>query len=118
MVSSILTRLRHLFVYPEPCMESVNEVIICFENVSGAIMAEEALVKQAFNVRVMPVPSAIKGDCGFCLRFLPEDIVRAAAFLAGRGFDVGEAWERSGAAGTYRKFSIDMAGGGTDGKKR
>ena len=103
--------------YPEPCMESAGEVIICFESVSGAIMAEEALVKQAINVRVMPVPSGIRGGCGFCLRFSPEDAGMAAAFLAGSGFDVGGAWERSGPAGAYRKFTMDMTDGGTDGER-
>jgi hypothetical protein len=97
-------------------MENTNEVIICFESVSGAIMAEEALVKQAFNVRVMPVPSGIKSGCGFCLRFSREEIGRAAAFLSEHGFDYGEAWEKSGAR--YRKFTIDKTDGGTDGEKR
>jgi fructose-specific phosphotransferase system component IIB len=99
-------------------MESVNEVIICFESVSRAIMAEEALTKQAFNVRVMPVPSGIRGGCGFCLRFSPEDIDRASAFLSECGFDISEAWEKSGTTGTYRKFTIDRTAGGTDGEKR
>jgi hypothetical protein len=98
-------------------MENVNtEVIICFENVSRAIMAEQALVKQAFNVRLMPVPSGIRAGCGFCLRFSPEDIGRAAAFLSECGFDAKEAWEKPGTAGPYRRIALDGANGGSDGK--
>jgi hypothetical protein len=94
-------------------MENTIEVIICFESVSAAIMAEQALKEQAFSVRIMPVPSGIRGGCGFCLRFSPEDIESAAAFLSGRGFDIKEAWERRGhteksteGAGSYRKISV------------
>ena len=63
-----------------------QEAIICFESVSNAIMAEQALTGDNFAVRVMPTPSSIRGGCGICLRFLPEDLERAAAFLFERGF--------------------------------
>ncbi|MCL2006798.1 MAG: DUF3343 domain-containing protein [Treponema sp.] len=55
-------------------------------------MAEQALLEGGFSVRVMPVPSSIKEGCGFCLRFLPEDLERAAVFLSERGLTVGEAY--------------------------
>jgi hypothetical protein len=93
-------------------MENVDEVIICFDSVSRAIMAEQALAEQAFNVRVMPVPSGIRAGCGFCLRFLPEDIGRAAALLSERGFDVGDAWVKTGTGGTYKKINVNRANGG------
>ena len=85
----------------------LKEAVICFKNVSGAIMAEQALVKNRFSVRVMPAPSAIQGGCGFCLRFLPEDLERAVAFLSERGFSVTEAYlrEEAGESVTYRKIS-------------
>ncbi|GHV02649.1 hypothetical protein FACS189485_03690 [Spirochaetia bacterium] len=70
------------------------EVIAGFENVSRAIMAEQALTEQGFDVRVMPMPSGIRAGCGFCLRFLPEDIEKAAAFLRERGLSIKEAWEK------------------------
>ena len=79
-------------------------------------MAEQALAQQAFHVRIMPVPSGIRAGCGFCLRFLPEDIERAAAFLSERGLDIKEGWEKSGDAGSYRKVMINRAAGGRDGK--
>jgi hypothetical protein len=96
-------------------MERSNEVMICFESVSGAIMAEEALREQGFTVRVMPVPSGIRGGCGFCLRFSPEDLERAAAFLGERGFAINEAWERSETTRTYRKVILHKTDGGTHG---
>jgi hypothetical protein len=89
-------------------MENTLEVIICFESVSAAIMVENALKEQAFDIRVMPVPSGIRSGCGFCLRFSPEDIDSAAVFLSGRGFDIKEAWEREGSSGTYRKISVNL----------
>jgi hypothetical protein len=93
-------------------MENIDEIIICFESVSGAIMAEQALREQDFKVRVMPVPSGIRGGCGFCLRFSPEDAGKAAAFLAKSGFDVSEAWERPEGGGVYRKIALNKEGGG------
>jgi len=59
----------------------MEEIIICFESVSQAIMAESELTDAGFNVRVMPVPESIKGGCGFCLRFFPEDFKKAAVIL-------------------------------------
>jgi hypothetical protein len=99
-------------------MENTDEVIICFESVSSAIMAEQALNGAAFKARVMPVPSGIRGGCGFCLRFSPEDIDGAAAFLSGRGFDVKDAWEKpGGSAGTYRKISVNSIDNRKNGEK-
>ena len=43
------------------------ESIICFESTAQAIMAEQALLEAAFNVRVMPKPAGIQAGCGFCL---------------------------------------------------
>jgi hypothetical protein len=71
------------------------EVIAGFENVSQSIMAEQALTEQGFDVRVMPMPSGIRSGCGFCLRFLPEDLEKAAVFLRERGLPIKEAWEKS-----------------------
>jgi len=131
LVSSILTRLRHFF-YTRAAQEATNslcsrghkmpdfveEAIICFENVSRAIMAEQALVADNFDVRVMPAPAAIQGGCGFCLRFFPEDLARAAAFLSRQGFDIAEAYSRRLAGGkndcpvSYDR--IPLANGGVD----
>ena len=85
-------------------MGNINEIIVAFENVSQAIMAEQELVKRAFDVRIMPTPSAIMAGCGFCLRFFPKDIERAAVFLSTLGLGIKEAWVFD--AGTYRKTEI------------
>jgi hypothetical protein len=66
----------------------MDEVIVCFESTSQAIMAEQALLERKFYVRVMPKPSAIKAGCGFCLRFLPEAIGCVVAFLSECGVNV------------------------------
>jgi hypothetical protein len=93
-------------------MENTKEVMVGFENVSQAIMAEQARTEQGFDVRVMPMPAGIRAGCGFCLRFLPEDLGRAVAFLAERGLPIKEAWVKSPDKelqfhGSYRKVSID-----------
>ena len=85
-------------------MEEEEEAIVCFENVTGAIMAEEILAEGKFCVGIMPTPSGIRGGCGFCLRFLPEDLERAAAFLFERGLAIKEAYMRE--EGSYKKIPI------------
>ena len=94
--------------------DSLNEVIICFENVTKVIMAEQALTGNKFPVRVMPVPSCIREGCSFGLRFLPEDIERAAAFLFERGFDISKTYmkEETGNLASYKQ--IDVLNGGKD----
>ena len=107
LVSSILTRLRHFFCEStrRARLRMKQEAIICFESVSKAIMAEQALVEKKFSVRVMPTPSAIKGGCGFCLRFLYEDFSLAAAFLLEQGFNDMESYFREETDGdvSYKK---------------
>jgi hypothetical protein len=71
-------------------MRELSEVIICFESTAQAIMAEQTLLEKAFYVRVMPKPSAIKAGCGFCLRFLPEDIAKIVPCLSECGIAVAE----------------------------
>ena len=87
---------------------SSKEAIICFESVSVVILAEQALAGNNFSVRIMPTPSSIRGGCGFCLRFLPEDFERAAAFLLEKGFAVTEAYSREETEGRvfFEKLSI------------
>jgi hypothetical protein len=97
-----------------------EEGIICFESVAQAIMAEQALIERKFLVKVMPTPSSIRGGCGFCLRFLPEDLENAAVFLLERGLPVTEAYLREGVDGiTYRRISlINPENGGMDAARR
>ena len=96
---------------PPPFLQGIpnlyTEAIICFESVTQAIMAEQALVGGKFSVRVMPMPSAIRGGCGFCLRFAPDDLERAAAFLLGLEIAVDEAYLREEAQGApYHKIPL------------
>jgi len=83
-----------------------KEAIVCFESASMAIMAEQTLTEKKFSVRVMPAPSGIREGCGFCLRFPPQDIERAIAFLFEQGFTGTEAYMREETEGlvSYRKI--------------
>jgi hypothetical protein len=86
-----------------------TECIICFESTAQAIMAERALLDAAFNVRVMPKPSAIQAGCGFCLRFLPDGIERAIAFLAECGIGVDETYRMEEAGGTVSYIKSQLS---------
>ncbi|MDR0553481.1 MAG: DUF3343 domain-containing protein [Treponema sp.] len=94
-----------------------EEALVCFESVAQAIMAEQALAERKFPVRVMPTPSSIRGGCGFCLRFLPQDLAGAAAFLAERGITLSEAYLREPEGAAYRKLPLNTEHGGPDGKR-
>ncbi|MDR0540155.1 MAG: DUF3343 domain-containing protein [Spirochaetaceae bacterium] len=87
-------------------MTDCEEIIVCFENVAQAIMAEQALVEKKVDVRVMPTPSSIRAGCGFCLRFLPEFFKNVIRFLAEQNFFVSEAYCREKAAGSYKKIEL------------
>jgi rhodanese-related sulfurtransferase len=91
-------------------MPDNKEIIVPFNGAAEAVMAEEALTRQGFAVRVMPTPSGIRAGCGFCLRFPAETIQEAAAFLAEQGIAVAEAYtqEESGGAGAYRKAALPL----------
>ena len=95
-----------------------KEAIICFENASKAIMAEQALTGNSFTVWVMPTPSGIRGGCGFCLRFPPEDLKRAVAFLSEKGLAETEAYLREETGGhiTYKRISLTCGGEDASGR--
>jgi len=42
--------------------------IATFPSTQAALEAERALLGQALPVELIPVPTQIRGDCGFCLR--------------------------------------------------
>ena len=71
-------------------------------------MAEQALIKNKFFVRVMPLPSDIREGCGFCLRFLPEDFEKAALFLSDGGYTITEAFmrEETQSSVSYKRLSL------------
>ena len=87
-----------------------KEVIICFQSVAQAILAEQSLSEGGFSVRVMPVPSGIREGCGFCLRLLPEELEQAAAFLLERGIVLTEVYlpeeSTDGQSVSYKKISL------------
>jgi hypothetical protein len=68
------------------------ESIICSESTSQAVMAEQVLLEKVFYVRVMPKPSGIKAGCGFCLRFLPDDVDKTVLFLSKCGINIKETY--------------------------
>ena len=69
-------------------------------------MAEQSLLEGKFSVRVMPVPSAIRAGCGFCLRLIPEELERAAAFLAELGIVLADIYLPEGEPVSYKKMPL------------
>ena len=69
-------------------MNQDNEVIICFNKVADAIIAEQYLLEEKIYVKVMPIPPLIRNGCGFCLRFLQEEVNDAVLLLSKRGINL------------------------------
>ena len=44
------------------------ETVFSFSTTNCVIYAEQVLLKSGFDVRVMPLPPAIRAGCGLCLR--------------------------------------------------
>jgi hypothetical protein len=84
-----------------------GEVLICFDNVSSAIMAEKVLAEGKFQVKVMPVPGSIRKGCGFCLRLPPEEREAAALLLQEKSFSGIESYLRQETGGTISYAKID-----------
>jgi hypothetical protein len=89
-----------------------GEAIVCFESVSGALLAEQALLARGLFPRPMPKPSAVSGGCGFCLRVPLADAARALAIAQEGGIAGAEAYERMecGGAASYRKIAAGGEG--------
>ena len=47
--------------------------LVAFDSVHQAIRAERLLLKAGVAVELVPTPRELSSDCGFSLRFLPED---------------------------------------------
>jgi hypothetical protein len=46
------------------------EIIATFPSTQAALGAERTLLGEGLPVELIPVPTQIRGDCGFCLRVL------------------------------------------------
>ncbi|GMO24982.1 MAG: hypothetical protein Ta2B_04420 [Termitinemataceae bacterium] len=82
-----------------------EEIMISFENVTKAILAERELLKKGFDVRVMFMPDVIQKGCGFCLRVLPNDIEKAVCILQSFEIKIIESWIKK-IDGSYKKITI------------
>ena len=43
--------------------------VVLFYTTSAAIRSEKVLLKQGFNVKMIPTPRELSSDCGIALRF-------------------------------------------------
>ncbi|MEA4931281.1 MAG: DUF3343 domain-containing protein [Anaerolineaceae bacterium] len=47
--------------------------IVLFHTTTSAIRSEKILTQAGLSVKLVPTPRELSSDCGFSLRFLPED---------------------------------------------
>ena len=57
------------------------EYVISFKTTSVAIKAEQCLLEQNLNVRVMPLPPQIRAGCGISLRIMGDELTSARRVL-------------------------------------
>ncbi|MCL1991773.1 MAG: DUF3343 domain-containing protein [Spirochaetes bacterium] len=89
-----------------------TEALVCLQSVSQAILAEQLLCEHEFYVKIMPTPAGIQGGCGFCLRFLAQELEAACDFLSRHGIPAAETYLAEGAPGAaaYRKICVNIEG--------
>ncbi len=66
-------------VYQNPT-EGVFGVVL-FRSVHGALAAERLLLAAGLPHKLIPVPSHLSSNCGFCVRFAWDDRERVDALL-------------------------------------
>ncbi|MDR0525537.1 MAG: DUF3343 domain-containing protein [Spirochaetaceae bacterium] len=80
-----------------------EEIIVYFESVTQAILAEQILTERKLDVRVMPTPADISPGCGFCLRFPRETFEKAGTFLSELGLPIKAIYQKE-PSGSYKKI--------------
>ncbi len=65
-----------------------NHGVILFYTTSSALKAEKNLMKQGFEVKLIPVPRELSSDCGVALRFNWKDRELIAAQLASTNVEI------------------------------
>ena len=69
-----------------------KEAVLTFPNTHNAMSAEQALMGNAVNVRVMSRPSALGEGCGICLRVNEDEQEKARSLLAASGIGIEAAY--------------------------
>jgi len=77
------------------------EYIISFKSTNIAIKAEQCLLSQGINVRVMPLPSQIRAGCGISLRVAASEIDTAVKMLYENNIDEIGLFTREQECGKY-----------------
>lgn len=75
-----------------------TEILVSFETTQSAIFAEKLTMEAGIKVSIMPLPSAIKAECGMCLRMQEENLEQAEALLQRNAI-------------LYKKYQIDGSAG-------
>jgi hypothetical protein len=61
--------------------------VILFYSVTSSIWTARLLKKAGIERKMVPIPSYLKSDCGYCVRIKSEDIDRVKELLAGGGVE-------------------------------
>jgi hypothetical protein len=59
-------------------------VVLLFDSVNAALLAEKILKEKGIPFKLIPVPKHISSDCGVCIRIGESALQRALESLAGR----------------------------------
>lgn len=55
--------------------------VVLFHSVQGALAAERVLLAAKIGHKLIPVPTYLSSNCGFCLRFAWDDRERIESLL-------------------------------------
>ncbi len=62
----------------------MEEKVILFYSVQGALKAEKILKKEGIPYKLIPVPRHLSSDCGIALKFEAEEEERIKELLEGK----------------------------------
>ncbi len=65
-----------------------EEYILSFSSTNHSILAENLTLTAGLQVRIMPLPGAIRAGCGLCLRLNPEELSAGLTALQEGGVPV------------------------------
>ena len=63
-------------------MNPQSRLVLLFESVSAAIVAEKVLKERGIPFKLIPVPKHLSSDCGVCIRIDGADRARVEEALA------------------------------------
>lgn len=72
----------------------INYCVILFRSITQSVWTFRLLKKAGIERKMVPIPSSLSPDCGYCVRVLKEDVQRVKDVLekSGVGYERIEEW--------------------------